>query len=87
MHLYMILILISNIRPISANNRVESTQVKRKRNSFRFPDDTESENAQFPAPSPFNYGDKISHRRKGLLSKPIKGTYSNLNTKLIKLII
>ena len=64
----------SYVRPISANNRVETSQVKRKRNSFRFPDDTESENAQFPAPSPFNYGDKISHRRKGLLAKPIKGT-------------
>ena len=84
MHLYMILILISNIRPISAKNRVESSQVKRKRNSFRFPDDTESENAQFPAPSPFNYGDKISHRRKGLLAKPIKGTYTNLNTIIDK---
>ena len=73
MHVYIIQILISYVRPISANNRVETSQVKRKRNSFRFPDDTESENAQFPAPSPFNYGDKISHRRKGLLSKPITG--------------
>ena len=79
MHVYIILILISYVRPISANNRVETSQVKRKRNSFRFPDDTESENAQFPAPSPFNYGDKISHRRKGLPSKAIKGIYSNLN--------
>ena len=52
------------------------SSTKRNTNSFRFPDDSELEKFQYPAPSPFNYGDKISKHRNGLFPKYSNGERS-----------
>ena len=62
-------------RPINdISSGATSTPVKRNTvRGFRFPDDTPSSSSEYPAPSPFNYGDKISHRRKGIFPKGSNG--------------
>jgi hypothetical protein len=69
-------------RPINdISGGANASPVKRNTvRGFRFPDDTPSSNSQYPAPSPFNYGDKISHRRKGLFRKDASGEIIYMKT-------
>ena len=59
-------ILFFAFRPINNLNEIDKSPVKRNSGGFRFPEESAFQTSQFPAPSPFNYGDRISKRRKGL---------------------
>ena len=48
---------------------MNGSSTKQNTNSFRFPEESELESFQYPAPSPFNYGDKYSNHRNGLFPK------------------
>ena len=57
---------------------MSKSPVKRQSGIFRFPQDLQSQNLEFPAPSPFNYADKISNRRKGLFPSDENGKYAKM---------
>lgn len=61
--IYLHHVNLFDFRPINNLNEIDKSPVKRKSEGFRFPEESVS---QFPAPSPFNYGDRVIKRRKGL---------------------
>ena len=73
-------------RPINVDNGIYSSPVERNPFAFRFPDGSLDFQTQYPAPSPFNYGDKVSRRRQGLFPEYSHGKKS-INFFHIKYII
>ena len=57
---------------------MSKSPIKRQSGSFRFPQDSQSRSSEFPAPSPFNYADRISNRRKGLFPSDENGKYAEI---------
>lgn len=64
--------IFSSFTPLNSGSPARSSSLKRKTTHFRFPDSSDPQEFQYPAPSPFNYADAVTNKRQGLFKEDVR---------------